>query len=530
MLSIINLSIFALWLLGALGDYFELSYYWQLKEWRWDRAKDFLSTEQGRRFLFQKRILLRIFLIIISFFLPFNTFINKIILILILSLDLLNFLYRLYLKKLYRPIFTKKAILIIFITISLEGLMFLRSRDWDTLLLLIMVRAFLIGFVIYFVNILTDLIKKYYIKIATIKIARYKNLTIIGITGSYGKTTVKIFLEHILSNKFNVVSTPKHVNTEIGIAKFILSHDFSNNNIFIVEMGAYKEKEIELICNMVHPKIGILTAISEQHLSLYGDIKITQKTKFELLRSLPANGLAITNSDNDYCREFLSELKCEVRTFGMEEQYNPTILIKNISDALEGGSYTVKFENSDPDVTVNTSLRGAHNVFNIMPCALVAEYLGMNTNEIIKASQNLPQTIHILKYGNCNIINDSYNSNPKGFKMVLDYINKFDSTKKRIIITRGMLELGNKSDELHEMIGGEISYVADELVLITPDFLEPIRRGLVEKFNITLKTIFEPKDLLSFIMDHKETNSVILLENRIPAHVMKEIIENSIEI
>lgn len=529
MLSIINISIFALWLLSALGDYFELSYYWQLKEWRWDRAKDFLSTEQGRRFIFQKRILLRIFLIILSFFLPFNIFINKLILIFVLLLDLINFLFRLFTKKLYRPIFTKKAILIILVTISLEGLMFLRSRDWDTLLLLIMIRVLLIGFVIYFVNILTNLLKKYYIRMATIKIARYKNLTIIGITGSYGKTTVKIFLQHILSHKFDVVCTPKHINTEIGIAKFILSHNFSKNNIFIVEMGAYKEGEIRLICDMVHPKIGILTAISEQHLSLYGDIKITQKTKYELLRSLPNDGLAVTNSDNEYCREFLSELKCQVRTFGIEETFHPTILIKNINDTLSGGTCTVQFQGRE-EMTIQSILRGAHNTLNVMPCVLVADFLGMKSDEIISASQSLPQTIQIFKYGNCEIINDSYNSNPKGFKAVLDYMNKYDSSKKRIVVTRGMLELGSKSNELHEMIGGEISFVADELVLITPDFLEPIQRGLVEKYNIFLKTIFEPKELLSYIRNLKNSNSVILFENRMPALVMKEIIDNSVEV
>jgi len=393
------------------------------------------------------------------------------------------------------------------------------------LLILMMTRIFILGVVNSAFNWAGDLIKKIIINVARKKISKFSNLTVIGITGSYGKTTTKIFLDHILLKKFRVVSTPRHVNTEIGIAKFILRTDLSDFDIFIVEMGAYNVGEIKLICDMVGPKIGILTAISDQHLSLFGNIKKTQQAKYELLRALPPNGLAITNSDNEYCREFLSTLKCQVETFGAEREFQPTILITDLKDSLDGISCLVNFRGEF--ASVQTSLHGSHNIFNVLPCILVANYLGISKEEIKSATTNLPQTIKIFKYGNCDVVDDSYNSNPQGFSAILDFINNFPSDRKRIVITRGMLELGKMSDHEHEKIAGEISYIADEIVLITPDFLESIQRGLVEKYNIKLVTKFEPQELLTYVKSLKETNAVILLENRIPAVVMNELKERA---
>ena len=155
----------------------------------------------------------------------------------------------------------------------------------------------------------------------------------------------------------------------------------------------------------------------------------------------------------------------------------------------------------------------------------------MTREEIIKAIETLPQTIRIYKYGKCDVIDDSYNSNPNGFRAMLDFITKFKYERKRIVLTRGMLELGERSNEIHEQMAGEIAYTTDELVLITPDFEEPIRKGAVGlKYNLDIKTIFEPEKLLKYIKSLKETDAVILLENRIPSIVIDEIKNNSKEI
>lgn len=525
MISLINITIFILWFLSAFADYIDYAYIFQLKEYRWDRFRDFLSTGQGKNYLLRYKFIWRSLFAIIIFFWPINEMIYvKYVLITIFSIDLLYNLYKIIIKKFYRPNFTYKATLIIGLTIFLEGLLFVLKRDWMALVILLIVRFLLISFIIKIINLLSNLIKRYFIKKATKKIKKYKELTVIGITGSYGKTSIKKFLTHILSVKYNVIPTPKNINTEIGVAKFILKNNFSNQDIFIVEMGAYKEGEIKLICDMVSPKIGILSAINEQHLSLFGDIRTTQKTKYELLRSLPADGLAVVNVDNIYVREFLHELKTEVKTFGLEPENNPTCLIKDIQSNLNG--LYCKGLINDKEYSVQTNLIGEFNAMNIAPCVLVATFLGLNPEEIKKQIETLPNNLEFFEYGNCKIINDSYNSNPNGFKAALDILNKFPSDKKRIIITRGMLELGEKSESIHRDIGEEISFIADELVVITPDFFKFFKEGVLKKYRINIIEKFEHQDLLNYIKNIRNDNCVILLENRIPQIIMNELKNN----
>jgi len=525
MLSPINILIALLWLISATVDYANFCYIWQLKEYRWDRFRDFLSTYEGKNFWVQYPLLWRSLLAILIFLWPINaTLVIKYFLISIFTVDALHALYKYLAKALRRPVITKKAVLILILSIGIEGLAFLYTHDWALIFLLLILRFVFLSVIVLLLNLPTRLAKKYYIKKATKKISQYPNLIVIGITGSYAKSTVKSFLGQILDNRFKVISTPKNINTEIGIASFILKTDLTNIDVFIVEMGAYCEGEIKLICDMVKPKIGILTAINEQHLSLFGNIKNTQTAKYELLRSLPKTGLAITNADNPYCTEYLDELTCTVKTFGLEKDSQADLLITEISSSKDGIHCQGFLEGKACECFA--PIQGEYNVVNIATCILAALFLDLTKEEINKQIRKLKIPAGILsvyKYGNCEIIDDSYNSNPDGFKAILGVLNKYPSDRKRIIITRGMSELGDKSEELHEIIGEEISFVADELVIIKKDFYEPLKKGTLDKYHINRVTKFEPKELLAYVKNLRNTNAVILLENRIPKVVADEL-------
>lgn len=521
MFSPINIIIALLWLASALADFFEYTYIWQLKEYRMDRFRDFLTTVQGQKFLNRYQFFWRSFLSIIIFFWPINDIVVlKYLLITLFFVDFIILLYHKVKRGLIRPVFTHKAILIILVSLLSESLIFIYSQDWILLLLLLIIRFFTLSFWVWIVNQPTIWIKKYLIKKATKKINRLKNLTVIGITGSYGKSTVKKFLAHILSQKFSVIHTPGNINTEIGVAKFILTNDFSDKNIFIVEMGAYTIGEIKLLCNMVKPKVGILTAINEQHLSLFGSIKNTQKAKYELLESLPTDGLAITNGDNPYCTEFLYKLKSQIKTFGFEKENNPDLLVTDINTTPEKTSFSYTYLGKEYQIESN--ILGDHNALNLGACKIVADFFKMNNNEIKEAIKTLPRITEPIKYGNTTIIDDSYNSNPDGFKAALNFLTTFKN-KRKIIVTRGMLELGKETDYLHEKIAGEISFVADELIIIRPDFADALKKGIVPKFGTKVRTIFNDQDLLNYFKKIKKEEAVILLENKIPTIVMNEI-------
>ncbi len=525
--STVNSAIAILWLGSALLDYGELLYLAQLKEYRLDRFKDFLSTKQGKKFWFNYGRMMRLLLAFMALLWPVNDVPTiKIVLIALLTVDVTYAIYHILKRLLPRPKITVKVIFIFSVALFIEVLLLGLARDWALAFLILIMRAFIVGIAISLSFYPTAIAKKFIIFLAAKKLKKYKKLTVIGITGSYGKSTVKEFLSHLLSSKFEVIKTPKNINTEIGIAKLILKTDFSNADVFVVEMGAYKLGEIKLICDMVKPKIGILTAINEQHLSLFGSLKNTQQAKFELLRSIPKDGLAVSNVDNPLCREFLHDLEATVQTYGSDAEFKPTVMLTEINQdkdekSISGKSivYGVEYDMSIPVV-------GAHNAWNFAAAGLVAGYLGLSYQEINNKAQTLTlpsMTLEQTQYGNCTVINDSYNSNPDGFKAALHLLSSFSSARKKIVITRGMVELGDKSDEIHEDVAGEIDFIADVLVIISEDFSESLQKGVVGKYRTDILLRYESENLLKYVKSLKDTDSVILIENRIPALVYKEI-------
>lgn len=524
-MSSINLLLIFLWLSSAVADYSDFCYLWQWKDYRLDRMRDFMSTQRGRDFWKKYNLFGRSLIAIVIFLWPINSVLTiKYFLIALFGFEFIRNSYHLLKHRLIRPVLTKKALLIMVLSLCVEGLLFVVTRDWTLLLLLMIMRFFILSLISMALIIPSNLMKKYFIMKAGEKISKQKKMVVIGITGSYGKTSVKTFLTHILSKKFHVIKTPQNTNTEIGIASFILKTDFSGIDVFVVEMGAYKIGEIKMICDMVKPSIGILTAITDQHLALFGDITKTQEAKYELLRSLPQTGLAVVNADNKYCREFIHELKTNVATFGVDNALSPTCLVKDVTVSEDGVACSGLIANKVWSLT--TPLVGAHNAVNLAPCVLVAHHLGMNDSEIIEQCKTLElpdKTMKIYKYGKCMIIDDSYNANYHGFCSALETLAAFPS-KNKVVITNGIPELGEKSIEIHEKIGEEIAYNADTLVVVNRDFFEPLKKGVGEKFKTKVYLIEEADKLKNFIDEFKDKDAAILIESRIPKSVYDQII------
>ena len=181
----------------------------------------------------------------------------------------------------------------------------------------------LITAIILFTNPFFNFQKKRIIKKAMAKMRTLKKIKVIGITGSYGKTSTKEFLDVILSEKYRVIKTTGNNNTNIGVAKTVLNKVNDNYDYFICEMGAYKIGEIEEICGIVKPEIGILTGINEQHLDLFGSIENTVKAKFELIEALSKKGVAILNRDNKYIKSAIKNRKLDIGYWILENTVPP---------------------------------------------------------------------------------------------------------------------------------------------------------------------------------------------------------------
>lgn len=525
-----NIIIFNFWFLSALADYGQFCYLWQLKEYRLDRLRDYRSTLSGKKFFRGWRIFKRPLIYLTLFLaLPVNFELLNIAVVAVLSIDLIcNLLALAAGRNLLCPKLTVKAGALVVFSLLVEGILFFIFLNSYLIFIILALRWFIFSALAIAAKLPTGLAKLIYLKIAENKLLKFNKLAIIGVTGSYGKTTVKNFLAQILGEKYKVIITPENINTEIGIAKFIIKNNLSDFDIFIVEMGTYKIGEIAVVSRLVKPKIGILTAINEQHLSLLGTIKNTQTAKYELLRSLPADGLAITNSDNIYCREFLAELKCRVLTFGQESKYHPDCLINNIKteDTKLKFTATIKKQNGTVEhYDLKTELNGAHNAMNIAPALLIAEYFKLAKLEIIKqtAKLKLPEsTLKRLKYGQNIIIDDSYNANPDGFKAALKFLAALTTAGKKIVISRGLLELGPKSQELHKQIGRLIAKTAHELIIISEDYAPALKSGALNS-NLKIQSIFDAQTLLYYFKQNKNQPNIILMENRMPEIIMAEI-------
>ncbi len=412
-----------------------------------------------------------------------------------------------------RMLATEIAILLlIIVTGGINNLILLK-------LMIINILSIFIGIVANYINIpIEKHIQNRYIKQAKDILKRMPGLIVIGITGSYGKTSVKNFLEKILSTKYEVLATPKNYNTPMGVVKTIRENLKSTHQIFICEMGARKPGHIKEICDIVNPSIGIITAIGPQHLETFKDINGIIKTKFELVEHIKKNnGTMFLNFDNEYLRkEKTSDIK--IKTYGIDNS-NLDYKGYNIYSSDRGLEFKI-FDRLNQEVTLKTKLIGKHNIINIMGAISIADYLGVEIKKIISAVRELKNVEHRLevkKHGNMTIIDDSYNSNPISSKSALETLASFEGIK--IVVTPGLIELGDDEEKYNYELGKNLSKVCDYIYLVGEQHSRPIKNGILEN-NFKQENIFivnTPNEAVANIrMMNLKDKVNILLENDLP--------------
>lgn len=306
-------------------------------------------------------------------------------------------------------------------------------------------------------------------------------LKIIGITGSYGKTSTKHYLYRILSESFQTAMTPGSFNTTLGVIRTVREHLKPYDQVFIVEMGAKQPGDIKEICDLVHPQIGIVTAVGEQHLESFKTIENVQRTKFELIDSLPADGLAVVNNDFPKIADrTVDNVACIRYCVGGEDEAS-TWSATDIEYTEKGTSFTVK--GPDTSLRLTTRLVGECNISNLLACVIVAVRLGVPEDKIRYAVSRIEQVEHRLNLkhtpAGITIIDDAFNSNPTGSAMALDVLSRMKGGK-RIVITPGMIELGDRTEALNREFGLKMARCADIAIVVGHYNREAIVTGLKE--------------------------------------------------
>lgn len=309
-----------------------------------------------------------------------------------------------------------------------------------------------------------------YILCAKSKLANNEKLIKIGITGSFGKTSVKNILYEMLSTTFVTVMTEGNYNTPLGIARTVGNMP-EDAEIFIAEMGARRSGDIAELCAIVKPRYGIVTGVTSQHLKTFKSLDNIYREKLSLLDHLPENGWGVLNRKGI---ERDVDLPEHSEFTGGEGDY---CYADNVELTNKGASFTLHLNNKE--YSAKTKLLGAHNLQNIVCAAALAYKLEVPSECIVNAIYSLSQVPHrlqIIVNGKVTIIDDTYNSNPVGAKCALDVLKSFDG--RRVIVTPGMVELGDKEAEENTKFGAEIAKVCDFVILIGGSALAHIEKGL----------------------------------------------------
>lgn len=347
------------------------------------------------------------------------------------------------------------------------------------------------------------------------------NPIVIGVTGSYGKTSVKHILGHILKAAAPTLMTPGSVNTPMGISRIIREDLVEGQKYFIVEMGAYGPGSIARLCKLTPPSIGIISAVGHAHIERFKSLDVVAKTKFELAEAVIKNGGKVIIQDKTLkfprSQELRGEYSSSFVTCG--DDANNFLVIKEAKQTDKGLEMTIHYNKTM--FVLDVPLFGLHHAQNVALAFAAARALDIPADTIATALKRTPQIPHRLELkkqpDGSIIIDDAYNSNPLGFRSALDLLAIMDSKKRKILITPGIVELGSSHDDVHEKLGRYAGEVCDILIVVNPKRIPTFIKGYKETAGSKplheMKTFAEAQ---AWINKNKQASDVILIENDLP--------------
>lgn len=345
---------------------------------------------------------------------------------------------------------------------------------------------------------------------------------VVGITGSYGKTTTKFCIGAVLAEDRSTLVTPESYNSFLGVTRTINEQLRAEHEAFVVEMGMFRRGDIAELCELTHPKIGVITAIGPMHLERLGSIEAIAAAKAELLQALPSDGHFITNADDARCVQIASEAHVPVTLFGVKSA-SAQVLARNVR--LQDGRTLFDLHLDGPDspaTPVSAQLLGDHNVLNLLAAAAVGQVLGIEAGRIatglgrVQAPAHRLQPIHN-RPARIVVIDDAYNSNPEGARAALEVLRQHPA-ERRLLVTPGMVELGEEEEPLNRRFGEQAGAVCDVAILVGPARTRPIGEGLRaagmgEQDIHVVRDIAEATAVLGRLT---RAGDVVLFENDLP--------------
>ncbi len=328
---------------------------------------------------------------------------------------------------------------------------------------------------------------------AKLKLEKFKKLQVVGVTASYGKTSIKNYISAILAQKYNTYATPRSVNTLGGVIKDINDDLPDDSDIYVVEMGARAEGDIADISTLVNPHYVVVGKIGPAHLEYFKSMENIRNTKLEIMQSSRIKEAWI--HDSAYVRP-----EENIHIFGPD--------IKNIKSTLDGVSFTLD------DMEYSAPILGEFNAMNLAAAIKVAKALGLTTTEIQKGLAGIKPVEHRLQRidaGGKIILDDSFNGNIDGMLSSFDLVSTHQGRK--VIVTPGLVEV---DDELNIQVAEKANKIFD-LVIVTGDLNYSIFKDHIDNNKLMR---LESKDMMQDMLS-KETKSgdLILFANDAPSFI-----------
>jgi len=485
-------------LFASLSPLLTFANLWQVKEWRIDRLKEHLRNEGYFRQIFgtiRPCILGLLGIFGLLGILTPEQWISA-SLAALSAVAVLQFL----LHKQPKPVWTRKAqvligsslLLTLLIAYALLALSLSNGRPTPYALLLpiiIILQAPLLFISWTLFKPVDHFLKKRIMDRAKALRAQHPSLTVIGITGSVGKTTTKELLAHILQDQ-NPLVTPEHVNSEMGVSQWLIQklERWQESDALrptpyalIIEMGAYRRGEIATLCDIAKPNLGIVTFIGNQHIALFGSQEELCEAKGELIAALPEDGHAFLNGDSSMCAQLRAKAACPVTTVGTGGPGDLEAF--EIEETPRGIRFRVG------ETMFDLPLHGTHNVTNVLLAIAVAEHLGIERQDIAQKLRTFSppkQTFEVRQQSGVTVLDDTHNASPASFRAAIDWA-RTQPAQKKILLSSGLIELGQAQDTTHTELGALASGVFDAAVFLDKKSAKYFEKGLKKNVEILSK-------------------------------------------
>lgn len=522
---IINIAGFFILLLTVLSQ----AELWQRKEYRLDRLKSYFKDKE---WLSQPwKILVMSFLLFILASITYYFQLSLHVLLANITLLLLAAYHanRIWKRGVYRPKRTLKSTLILIVALALIVIVpFPAYLNYENPALLWNILIFAVlpvsAFSTFFINLLSNARKKSIINHAKSILRGNNHLITVGITGSFGKTSTKHFLHQILSSAgVSHLISPAHHNDLLPIARDIIARLSPQHKVYISEMGAYRKGEISALADLIKPSVGAVTAISNQHLSLFGSIENLADAKWELVNSLPKNGVAILNADDPVIAKRSAATNQSIIWYSNQEKKN--VWASNVTINNNKINATINIGKHAKDLELNVVGPGA--LSNILCASAIAYALNVPPQEILSSLtliKPVDRTMQILRgLANSIVIDDSYSANEQGVISAIDHLELYKNHNK-IIVLSPLIELGSEAAPVHVRIGEKLARSKAKVYISGNLYQNQLQQAFLGNQEKSIQFINSPAKLSRVLTDQLTDNTVILIEGRIPDTVRQSIL------